>query len=123
MAIIVQATLANIMVETVFNQHFKKMGLFNGGVEISGGGYTRASVPSFVYVSADDDYFYYANTTLISFPKASSNWGSVGQIGFFDTNGDLLCIMDLYFTIVVSAGDTLIFYPNTLILSIPKEMR
>jgi hypothetical protein len=123
MAIRVQSTLADNIKNAVFNQFFKKIGLFYNNVEISGQGYARATGSSFVYHSEDTDYFYYVNSTQISFPTALSAWGNVNQVGFFDINGILQCIVDLNFTIVVSAGNTLIFYPNTLILRIPKVMR
>ncbi len=38
------------------------------------------------------------------------------------TNNVLQCIADLTFTIVVNVGNQIIFYPNTLILRIPKTI-
>jgi hypothetical protein len=123
MAIRVQLTLADNIKDAVFNQFFKKIGLFYNNVEISGQGYARATVSSFVYYSDDNDYFYYVNPIQITFPTALSDWGYVNQVGFFDIDDILQCIVDLNFTIGVSSGYTLIFYPNTLILRIPKVMR
>ncbi len=123
MAIRVQTTLADNIKNAVFNQYFKKIGLFYNGTEKSGGGYARALCSQFVYHSEDNDYFYYVNPVQITFSTALSDWGYVNQVGFFDSNDTLQCIVDLNFTIVVSSGNTLIFYPNTLILRIPKVMR
>lgn len=122
MSIQVKLALANNINTAIFNQFFKQVGLFYNGTEITGTGYARATVSSFAYNTEDTDYFYYVNTSEITFPTAGSDWGNVNQVGFFDANGNLQCIADLNHTIVVSTGNTLIFYPNTLILRIPKKI-
>lgn len=122
MAVRVTKTLADYLNSQVFNVNFVKIGLFYNGTEITGTGYARATGSTFAYNTEDSNYYYYTNTSIITFPTAGSNWGSVNQIGFFDASNNLLCLCDLPFTIVVNQGNTVSFIPNTLILQIPKIM-
>ncbi len=120
MAVNIRRALADNINAQVFNNYFKKVGLFYNGTEISGAGYQRATASSFAYDTEDTEFFYYVNTGQITFPQAGSNWGNVNQVGFFDNNNVLQCIANLNYTIVVNTGNQIIFYPNTLILRIPK---
>jgi hypothetical protein len=56
------------------------------GVEVSGGGYSRMQIP--LAAPADGQT---SNTTLIQFPTATENWGTVYGFGLWDapTGGNL----------------------------------
>ncbi len=84
MAVNIRRALADNINTQVFNNYFKKMGLFYNGTEISGTGYQRATASSFTFNNEDSEYFYYVNSGQITFPQAGSNWGNVNQVGFFD---------------------------------------
>jgi len=122
MAVKVFKDLADNINARIFNQVFEKVGLFYNGTEISGTGYQRAIAGDFIYNTEDNEYFYYVNKDQITFPVAGSDWGNINQVGFFDANDVLQCISDLNYTIIVNTGNQVIFYPNTMILRIPKEI-
>jgi len=74
-----------------------------GGTEVSGGGYARQS---FTLTAASGGAS--ENSADITFPTATSNWGTIVAVGIFDasTGGNLLMWADLTQSKTVNSGDT-----------------
>jgi len=80
-----------------------------GGTEVSGGSYARVAVSvadaSFDATSGTDGQT--ANSSTITFPTPSANWGTVTHLGVFDasTAGNLLAHKALTTSRTVNNGD------------------
>lgn len=74
-----------------------------GGTEVSGGGYARQSVALDVASGGAT-----ANTSDITFPTATADWGTVVAVGIFDAEigGNLLMWSNLDTSKTVNNGDT-----------------
>lgn len=84
-----------------------------GGTEVSGGSYARVDVSSSFSAAASGAS---ANTTTITFPTATSAWGTVTHMGIYDasTDGNLLLWGPLISEKVVDNGDIFSFVTGTL---------
>jgi hypothetical protein len=117
MALYPQNAFINIIMNSI-----SAVGLFNNGVELSGGNYARVTItPSTqLQVSSDTNNYYIKTTTTLVFPQASSDWGTFNQIGVFAGN-------DLWFLIDVSSrtvrmNDQVFIASGQLQLIIPKNI-
>lgn len=79
-----------------------------GGTEVSGNNYSRVSVTANTSNWAESTAGATSNSTAITFPQASGNWGTVVALGIFDasTSGNLLAWADLTTSKLVGNGDT-----------------
>ena len=85
--------------------------------EVSGGGYTRATVANGTANWPTAASGAKANGGTISFPTASADWGTVGYWGILDASGtaaNMLYWGALTTSKVVSNGDTARFNPGDL---------
>lgn len=96
-----------------------------GGTEVSGGAYARQNVaqagwnaPTQVGQTADETIL--ANTSTITYPTATANWGTVVAVGIFDTSvgGNLLYFGNLTTSKTVNTGDTFKFNAADLKLTL-----
>jgi len=86
-----------------------------GGVEVFGGSYNRAPVSGFAApVSGTTN-----NSTTVTFPNASANWGTVTHFALFDasTGGNMLFHGALTAPKVVNAGDSFVFPVGNITIS------
>jgi hypothetical protein len=79
-----------------------------GGTEVSGGSYARVAIAtgaSSAWDAASGGAT--ANTSVVTFPTATADWGTVTHVGFFDasTAGNLLFHGALASSKVVNDGD------------------
>lgn len=86
------------------------------GEEVSGGGYARTQITGFS-VAADGNS---SNSVTITFPSATSGWGTVTHFGLFDaaTGGNLLFHGELTAPKVVNAGDSFVFPSGNITISL-----
>lgn len=84
-----------------------------GGTEVSGGGYARQSV-TFSAPSPDSS----SNTTDVTFPVATGNWGTVVAFGVFDaaSGGNMLYYNTLTASRDIFTSDQLRFPSGQLIV-------
>lgn len=87
-----------------------------GGVELSGGGYSRAAVSGFTAPTSGST----SNSTAVSFPNATSSWGTVTHFALYDSasGGNLLFHGPLTTPKVVNAGDSFVFPVGNITISI-----
>ena len=94
-----------------------------GGTEVSGGSYARVAVtnnttnwPNATGTSPTSK----ANGTVITFPTATANWGTVVAFGIFDASsgGNLLVWADLNTNRTVNSGDTASFAVSALTITL-----
>jgi hypothetical protein len=85
-----------------------------GGTEVSGGGYARQPI-TFTAPAPDS----VSNTTDVTFPIASADWGTIVAFGIFDasTGGNLLYYANLTVARDVLTNDQLRFPTGQLICS------
>jgi hypothetical protein len=85
-----------------------------GGTEVAGGGYARQPV-TFTAPSPDS----VSNSSDVTFPIASANWGLIVAFGIFDqaTGGNLLYYANLTVSRDVLQNDQLRFPTGQLIVS------
>lgn len=90
--------------------------------EPSGGAYARVSVTNnssnFDAVSAGTGLT--KNTNLITFPMATSSWGTITYVGICDASsaGNLIAWASLTTPISVAAYDTVLFQPGDLTITL-----
>lgn len=79
-----------------------------GGTEVSGNSYARVSVTANTTNWAESTAGATSNSSAITFPQASGNWGTVVALGIFDasTSGNLLAWADLTTSKLIGNGDT-----------------
>jgi hypothetical protein len=89
--------------------------------EVTGGSYARVTVAnnttSFGAVSAATTAaISRTNATVVTFPAATANWGTVTHVGIFDasTAGNLLAFGALTASNAISSGDTASFAVNQI---------
>jgi len=99
------------------------VGLGYNGTEISGGGYSRVSVGSglFSYDHDDGTYYYYTNSSAITFPTATGNWGYVNEIYFINSNGTIVYTFVLDSPISIINGITFSINKGGLALKVKKS--
>ena len=99
------------------------VGLGYNGTEKVGNGYTRVNVSSglFVFDSEDVSYYYYKNSSQISFPNATGDWGSINEIYFFDSSGNKLYAFTLDSALSIITGVTFVINAGGLILKVKKQ--
>ena len=75
-----------------------------GGTEVSGGGYTRVNHDAWDVASSGATQ----NTTVVTFPKATSGWGVVTHVGVYDaaTGGYLIAWAALTVPKAIDQDDT-----------------
>jgi hypothetical protein len=86
-----------------------------GGIEVVGGSYTRTSVASFTVPASGSSN----NSSTVTFPSASANWGVVTHFALFDaaTGGNMLFHGPLTTPKVVNAGDSFVFPVGNITVS------
>ncbi len=86
-----------------------------GGVEVTGGSYAR-QVISFTAPSQLSGGAFTSNASTISFPVATSGWGTITTIGIFDdaNAGNLLYVGPAGTPKTVATGDQLTFPTGAL---------
>ena len=79
-----------------------------GGTEVSGNSYARVSVTANTSNWVESTAGATSNSSAITFPQATGNWGTVVALGIFDasTSGNLLAWADLTTSKLVGNGDT-----------------
>ena len=79
-----------------------------GGTEVSGNSYARVSVTANTTNWAESTAGATSNSSAITFPQASGNWGTVVALGILDasTSGNLLAWADLTTSKLIGNGDT-----------------
>ena len=79
-----------------------------GGTEVSGNSYARVSVTANTTNWAESTAGATSNSSAITFPQATGNWGTVVALGIFDasTSGNLLAWADLTTSKLIGNGDT-----------------
>jgi hypothetical protein len=84
------------------------------GNEVTGGEYIRQPA-TFVKISGPDPTVY-ENSTLISYPTASANWGLINYFGVWsaESGGSLLAYNVVGVAKSVTAGDAVRWDPNSL---------
>lgn len=87
-----------------------------GGTEVTGGSYARVNI-SAAFGSASGGTT--SNTTKISLPKATANWGTVTSFGIYDaaTGGNLVYWGSLSASKTIENGDTLEFEVGDLTIT------
>lgn len=87
-----------------------------GGTEVSGGSYARQAVPTGASSGWTITGGTATNTSSITFPAATANWGTVTHVGLFDaaTNGNLLFHGALAASKVIESGDIFQIQPGML---------
>lgn len=82
-----------------------------GGTEVSGGSYSRVGVQNNATNWPAASGGQKQNGVAINFPQATTSWGTVVAVGFFDaaTNGNLLAWANLAANKAVGVGDTISF--------------
>ena len=94
-----------------------------GGTEVTGGSYARVGVTNnttnFPNVSGTSPTSK-SNGTVITFPTASANWGTVVAFGIFDasSSGNLIAWADLTANRTVNSGDTASFAVSALTITL-----
>lgn len=91
-----------------------------GGTEVSGGAYVRQTVTSSGWAAASGaSPTQTSNSSIITFPTATANWGTVTAFALYDaaTGGNLLYTAALASSQVVSSGSTMSFQASALIIS------
>ncbi len=85
-----------------------------GGTEVTGGSYARVQVTAGFTVSGVATRG--GNTSAITFPTATANWGVVTHVGLFDASsgGNLLFHGALTSSRTVESGDTFEFAADAL---------
>jgi hypothetical protein len=99
------------------------VGLGYNGAEVVGSGYSRVSVSSglFLYDHEDGTYYYYVNSSAITFPTATGNWGYVNEIYFIDSNGTILYVFVLDSPISIINGITFSINSGGLVLKVRRS--
>jgi len=99
------------------------IGLGYNGTEKAGNGYARVTVSSglFVFDSEDESYYYYKNSSQISFPSATGDWGSINEIYFFDSSGNKLYTFTLDSALSIITGVTFVINAGGLVLKVKKQ--
>lgn len=89
-----------------------------GGTEVSGGSYARQAI-AFTAASGGAPASI-PNTSLIQFPTATGNWGTIVGAGIYDasTGGNLLEMGPLTASKTVGTGDSFAFPASTYVLSL-----
>jgi hypothetical protein len=92
-----------------------------GGTEVSGGSYARVAIAtgaSSAWDAASGGAT--ANTSAVTFPTATADWGTVTHVGLFDasTSGNLLFHGALTASKVVGNGDIFRFNAGDLDISL-----
>lgn len=79
-----------------------------GGTEVSGNSYARVSVTANTSNWVESTAGATSNSSAITFPQATGNWGTVVALGIFDasTSGNLLAWADLTTSKLIGNGDT-----------------
>jgi len=87
-----------------------------GGVEVVGGSYARTSVAGFTVSTAGTS----SNSSTVTFPSASANWGVVTHFALYDaaTGGSVLFHGPLTAPRVINAGDSFVFPVGNITVSI-----
>ncbi len=82
-----------------------------GGTEVTGGSYARVAVTNNATNFPAASGGAKSNGTVITFPTATANWGTVVAFAILDaaTNGNFLCWADLTTSKAVNSGDTASF--------------
>lgn len=92
--------------------------LGTGGVEVTGGGYTRIPVPSATWSLPTGGSRY--NINVLGFPEATVDWGNVDFFGLCNalSGGDVLIYGELVAAINVVAGMMPRFDTNSVIVNL-----
>lgn len=94
-----------------------------GGTEVTGGSYARVAVtnnttnwPNATGTSPTSK----ANGTVITFPTATANWGTVVAFGIFDASsgGNLIAWADLNTSRTINSSDTASFGVGSLTITL-----
>lgn len=94
-----------------------------GGTEVTGGSYARVGVTNnttnFPNASGTSPTSK-SNGTVITFPTASANWGTVVAFAIFDASsgGNLIAWADLTVNRTVNSGDTASFAVSALTITL-----
>lgn len=90
-----------------------------GGVEVSGGSYSRVAVTNNSTNWPATSGGTKSNGTSITFPTATASWGTVQAVGLLDaaTGGNLLFWATLGTPKSIGAGDTASFAAGALVLT------
>ncbi|MDW8206835.1 MAG: hypothetical protein RMJ43_03290 [Chloroherpetonaceae bacterium] len=82
-----------------------------GGTEVSGGGYARQQVTFGAPQDNAPDGRRCTNSSAVTFPQATANWGTITHAGLFSTatGGNMLFYGALSSSATINAGDTLTF--------------
>jgi len=99
------------------------VGLGYNGTEKAGNGYARVNVSSglFVFDSEDASYYYYKNSSQVSFPSATGNWVNINEIYFFDSSGNKLYTFTLDSALSIITGVTFVINAGGLVLRVKKQ--
>jgi len=99
------------------------VGLGYNGTEKAGNGYARVNVSSglFVFDSEDASYYYYKNSSQISFPSATGDWGNINEIYFFDNSGNKLYTFVTDSVLSIITGVTFVINAGGLVLKVKKQ--
>ena len=92
-----------------------------GGTEVTGGSYARVAVPTGASSGWDaSSGGATANTSVVTFPTATANWGTITHVGLFDasTGGNLLFHGALAASKTINAGDIFRFNAGDLDVSL-----
>lgn len=113
--------LGHVFGSTTLTKPTKYVALFTaapgeagGGTEVSGAGYAR--VTANFNVSGNQA----ANSAVIEFPTAESNWGEITHVGIFDapTGGNLLAYAELVASRIILTGDIARFPTSNLVITL-----
>ena len=120
MATIITSDYASILANNLQGKYIAL--IRQDGTEVSGGGYQRQPLPA-LNVSSDANNFYLKNSADITFPQAINDWATVSnlisKIKIYDANNNLLITVDLLTPKPCYQGDILIFYTNSITITIP----
>ncbi len=91
----------------------------SGANEVSGGSYARVTKTA-GFTVAGGGAGTASNTTAVSFPTATANWGTVTHVGIYDaaTVGNLLAHGALDTSRTVNSGGTVEFGAGDLVMSL-----
>jgi len=99
-----------------------QIGLFDVNKdELVGKGYSRQPFPGFIYLTEDENNFYYVNSNTIVFPVATADWSDVYYIGLILDN-QLALLVSLPSPATVRTGQQLVFFAGMIEFQIPKQI-
>lgn len=92
-----------------------------GGVEVSGGNYSRVVVNSWSASTTNvDGKAEISNAVEATFPTANADWGSIAAIGIFDdiSGGNLIAHSVVTIPKTIYDGDTASFSTDSIIITL-----